>query len=310
MSTALATNYLNNEQVDLIKRMIAKDASPDELTLFLNQCDRTGLDPFSKQIYAISRWSKDAGRKVMAIQVSIDGARLIAERTGKYDNQEGPYWCGEDGQWADVWLSSKPPCAAKVLVYKVGSTRATTGIAHWNEYADTKSTFWQSKPALMLAKCAESLALRKAFPQELSGLYTAEEMSQADVVDTTYTVTAQDAPQQAQRSIAVDTYHEPRPTPQRASVEPDGDILFEVEKPNPSLPTDKELNIMGKWVTVEDAYAWAVKIKACANLFEARNSMKNLLADYGDKITDANIAAVYLAYVRKQAAKLQNKVAA
>lgn len=183
MSNALVRYEMNDEQVGLVKRMIAKDATNDELQLFLHQCQRTGLDPFSKQIYAISRYSKDAGRKVMAIQVSIDGARLIAERTGKYDNQEGPYWCGEDGQWVDVWLAKTPPRAAKVLVYKVGSNRATTGIAHWDEYHDSRSSFWQSKPALMLAKCAEMLALRKAFPQELSGLYVQEEMGQADVIE-------------------------------------------------------------------------------------------------------------------------------
>lgn len=184
---------IEDEHVALIKRMIAKDASNDELELFLHQCHRTGLDPLSKQIYAISRHSKRENRKVMSIQVSIDGQRLIAERTGRYDSQEGPYWCGEDGVWKDVWLEKGHPHAAKVLVYKVGSTRGTTGIAHWSEYADTTSSFWQSKPALMLAKCAESLALRKAFPQELSGLYTSEEMSQADnIIDVTPRTVNQD----------------------------------------------------------------------------------------------------------------------
>lgn len=187
MNTTSIARYepLADEQVGLIKRMIAKDASNDELQLFLHQCQRTGLDPFSKQIYAISRYSKEAGRKVMAIQVSIDGARLIAERTGKYDNQEGPFWCGDDGVWKDVWLSQGAPRAAKVLVYKVGSNRATTGIAHWEEYHDPRSSFWQSKPALMLAKCAEMLALRKAFPQELSGLYAQEEMPEAETIEVT-----------------------------------------------------------------------------------------------------------------------------
>lgn len=194
MNAIVKHEPMSNDQVGLVKRMIAKDATDDELSLFLQQCSRTGLDPFSKQIYAISRFSKRDNRKVMSIQVSIDGARLIAERTGKYDNQEGPYWCGDDGVWKDVWLTSGNPKAAKVLVYKVGSERATTGIAHWSEYADTTSNFWQTKPALMLAKCAEMLALRKAFPQELSDLYASEEMEQVDssVIDVTPRIVNQD----------------------------------------------------------------------------------------------------------------------
>lgn len=162
------------EQVDLIKRTICRDATNDELALFLNQCKRTGLDPFSRQIHAVKRGGK------MTIQVGIDGLRLIATRTGELDGQDGPYWCGEDGVWKDVWLSKVRPSAAKVIVFRKGHTHGYTGVAHVLEYYQPTNKLWDTHTATMIAKVAESIALRKACPQELSGLYTDEEMHQAD----------------------------------------------------------------------------------------------------------------------------------
>lgn len=187
MANELSTQVLNQKKVDLIKRTICKGATNDELELFVQQCNRTGLDPFTRQIYSLERKTKngDQWETVRQTMISIDGQRLVAERTGKYEGQAGPYWCGKDGQWKDVWLSPEAPMASKVGIYKKGFREPLWGVATYKEYVQltknqTPNAMWTKFPSTMLAKCAESLGLRKAFPMELSGLYTTEEMGQAD----------------------------------------------------------------------------------------------------------------------------------
>jgi len=175
------------EKIALIKRTIAKGASDDELALFVEVCERTGLNPFARQVYAIKRWDSTLGREVMGIQVSIDGARLVAQRSGRYVGQTPIEWCGDDKVWTDVWLEPNPPRAARAGVYMVGAPEPIWAVATWDAYcqrkADGSPTRMWSPVGFgphMLGKCAEMLALRKAFPMELSGLYSAEEMAQSE----------------------------------------------------------------------------------------------------------------------------------
>lgn len=162
---------LDAEQIKLIKETVAKDATDVELSLFLHHCNKTGLDPLAKQIYFQKRKSRSTGRSEMTILTGIDGYRLTADRTGKYAGSDDPVYDDENN-----------PKKATVTVYKIvaGLRCAFVASARWEQYypGDAQGFMWRKMPHLMLGKCAEALALRKAFPQELSGVYTKEEMEQ------------------------------------------------------------------------------------------------------------------------------------
>jgi len=178
------------EQVDVIKATIAPGATNEELALFLMVCQKTGLDPFSRQIYLSERRTKDPNTGGWTVkktpETTIDGFRVIAERSNEYEGQDGPYWCGSDGKWVDVWLDLKAmPSAAKVGIWRKGFKTPVWGVALFEEYKQTKTNgelnyMWSKMGANQLAKCAEALALRKAFPRDLSNMYSREEMGQAE----------------------------------------------------------------------------------------------------------------------------------
>lgn len=248
-----------DQQVATLRQIGVEHATPEDLQVFFHQCRRTGLDPFARQIYMIGRrvnaryYDQQAGQWRdnwtirQTIQTGIDGFRLIARRAadqrGETLSIEDTLWCDPKGGWHEAWIwPHTPPAAAKVTV-RVGDGRFS-GVAALHEYMQTdragKPTGqWRAMPAVMIAKCAEALALRKAFPMDLSGLYTAEEMGQADareqaeLAQAGMTVEATNAPQPEPQPQAPQLEAEPQPAPQpqaepvEAEAEPvqDADIM-------------------------------------------------------------------------------------
>lgn len=181
------TGWTDDQAAVLRQSGISDDVTAAELSGFLHLCQRTQLDPFSRQIYLIGRKDKRANRVVFTPQTGIDGYRVIAHRviagTRETFGYEDTLWCDSAGRWRDVWLSEEAPSAAKVTVLRNG--QRFSAVALYREYVQTDwnsnpTRMWKTMGANQVAKCAEALALRKAFPHDLAGVYTAEEMAQAD----------------------------------------------------------------------------------------------------------------------------------
>jgi phage recombination protein Bet len=179
------------EQIEIIKNTVAVGVSDGELALFLEVCKSMNLNPFKRQIHAVVRKSKRKNEHgdwieeaKMVIQTGIDGYRKTAANTGLHSGTSDPEYGPEVNGF---------PSWAKVTVKKLlpsGRDAEFTATARWTEYVQTTKDYktgsltpnsqWLKMPYHMLGKCAEALALRKAFPDELSGVYTEEEMGQAD----------------------------------------------------------------------------------------------------------------------------------
>lgn len=191
--TALSGTKYSRDQVELLKRTVCKAATDDELKLFMHVAERSGLDPFARQIHAVRRWNSDINAYVMVTQTGIDGYRLIAERTGKYAPGKEPTYDHD----ADGKLVSATAYVMKQVGDRWFEVAAT---AHYDEYVakkkdGTPNIMWASKPRIMLGKCAEALALRRAFPADLAGLYVEEEI---EAINATAPATA------TERSAAAD----------------------------------------------------------------------------------------------------------
>jgi len=182
--TPLGTINITPEQVDLVKSVVFKGATDEELKLFFFECRRRGVHPLDRLIHPVVRKDKDGTRRV-SFQTSIDLFRSEAEGTGEYRGQKDVEY-GNMVEWDKI--DKKVPEWAKATIKRydehTNEIIEVSAQAYWEEYypGEQLGFQWRKMPRLMLGKCAEALALRKAFPRKLAGLYTFEEMQLTDII--------------------------------------------------------------------------------------------------------------------------------
>lgn len=214
--TPLRAREYTPAQLDLVRRTVAADCNHDEFNLFVEVCKRVGLDPFRRQIYAVVYNKDDAKKRKLSIITGIDGFRAVAARGGKYrpDENEPEIIYRDDLKDPD----SNPLGIEKAVVtcWKYGPDgqwHPLKGVAYWDEFApiqeggswvDSGETWedsgrpkkvfkpngtrkltgqWPRMGRVMIVKCAEAQAIRKGWPEDLSGVYAPEEMARADIDD-------------------------------------------------------------------------------------------------------------------------------
>ena len=203
-TTALAAPMVTPAQLELVKRTIAPDATPDELQLFCYDCARQGVHPLDRLIHFTKRGKNGKYTPI----TSIDFMRQRAADSGEYAGNDDAVFTGKPG--TDGFMAS-------VTVWRIvqGQRCGFTATARWNEYKPAPGSsgnadmMWKKMEHIMIAKCAEALALRKAFPKHTAKLYEWAEMANAGVFEK--------APptqpiRQPQRKAAPAAKQEPAPT--------------------------------------------------------------------------------------------------
>jgi phage recombination protein Bet len=181
--------FWDDKQRAALQALGIKEASNADLAVFMHYCQKTGLDPFSKQIYLMGRRTKENDQWVtkQTIQVGIGGLQVIrdriAQRLGVAVEYEDSVWYDADGGEHTVWLRDEPPAACRMAVLKDG--RRFPAVVRYSAYVQTTkdgkpNSMWARMGAEQLEKCAEAKALRRAFPNDLSGVYIPEEMHDDD----------------------------------------------------------------------------------------------------------------------------------
>lgn len=200
-------------QLSLIKRTVAADCNDSEFSLFVEVCKRVGLDPFRRQIYAVVYNKDKPEKRKMSIITGIDGFRAVAARNRDYRPDDGEPQIVYDPDLKDPETNPLGIERAVVRCFKLGPDKQwypVVGVAYWHEFAPVKEIWawnedvgkkqpsgkfelghdskWRTMGRIMIVKCAESQAIRKGWPEDLSGIYAPEELHAADALDAAQTV--------------------------------------------------------------------------------------------------------------------------
>lgn len=167
---------------------VPEGTPPHEILAFVSVAQALGRNPFRREVYLVKRWDSDKRREVYTLQMGIDGWRSTAHETGMCDGiSEAEYEYDEDGNLK----------YAVVSVWRKGCAHPFRHRVAYSEYVQKKkdgspNRFWALMPHVMLGKCAETGALRKAFPNRFAGVYAPEEMQSMDEYQVSIHPKAQD----------------------------------------------------------------------------------------------------------------------
>jgi hypothetical protein len=172
-AVAAPESAITRAQIEVFKRAIASDLTDAETQFVLEWCRHAQVSPFLRHIHV---W-KQGGK--LQFQISIDGMRAIGMRSGKFRGRLGPFWCGPDGEWRDVWLTETPPVAAKVGILWAGLDQPVWGVCRIGAYKSRPGAgpLWNVMADVMGAKVAEAVAWRVVSPVDMGGLYVGGELA-------------------------------------------------------------------------------------------------------------------------------------
>jgi phage recombination protein Bet len=181
------TNWLESYGIDkatwlALSNSIYPGAAPESIIMVHQYCKARNLDPLKKPAHIVPMPVTDAktGNTVWrdVVMPGISEHRITAMRTGKYAGMDQPV-VGDEIEFKGV----KAPEFMTVTVYRMidGVRVPFPHTEYFVESVQTKkngeiNAMWTRRPRGQLLKCVEAGALRKAFPEELGGEITAEEM--------------------------------------------------------------------------------------------------------------------------------------
>lgn len=153
LANPLTGVYLpTKEEIAMLRQTVVTDAriTDEQIKLLIVLAQKYNLDPFKREI-----WATTTG-----ILIARDGFLTFAHRTGDFDGMETEFGFDEHGN-----LES-----ATTTVWNKKMSHPIKFTAYYKEFANgKKSPTWMNMPKVMLQKCAEAHALRRAFG--ITGLY-------------------------------------------------------------------------------------------------------------------------------------------